>query len=388
MATRRLGIIMHGVTGRMGMNQHLIRSIVAIRDQGGVALANGDRVHARPDPGRPQRREDRGAGAARTASRAGAPTSTRRWPTTTTRVFFDAGTTQMRPTLLAQAIARRQARLLRKADRHQPRRGGRVCRAGAGSGREARRGAGQAVPARPAQARHAAPTPASSAACSRCAASSATGCSRATCSRSSGRAGTTASEDGGGIILDMMCHWRYVLDNLFGEVKSVSCLGATHIPQRWDEARQALRGDRRRRRLRHLRARGPQRRAGDRADEQLLGDARAPRRPGDLPCRRHARLGRGRADGLPRAVAGQHAAAGVEPRRSADMNFFDQWQEVPDSQVYDNGFKIQWEHFIRHVVEDAPYSGRCPKAPRACSWSRPRCRAGRNGAGSTCRRWI
>ena len=48
MAVRRLGIIMHGVTGRMGMNQHLIRSIVAIRDQGGVTLANGDKVM--PDP--------------------------------------------------------------------------------------------------------------------------------------------------------------------------------------------------------------------------------------------------------------------------------------------------------------------------------------------------
>ena len=43
MPTRRLGLIMNGVTGRMGLNQHLIRSIVAIRDQGGVALANGDR---------------------------------------------------------------------------------------------------------------------------------------------------------------------------------------------------------------------------------------------------------------------------------------------------------------------------------------------------------
>ena len=43
------------------------------------------------------------------------------------------------------------------------------------------------------------------------------------------------SEDGGGIILDMLCHWRYVLDNLFGEVESVSCLGATHIPERFDE---------------------------------------------------------------------------------------------------------------------------------------------------------
>ena len=42
--------------------------------------------------------------------------------------------------------------------------------------------------------------------------------------------------DGGGIILDMLCHWRYVLDNLFGEVKAVTCLGATHIPTRVDEA--------------------------------------------------------------------------------------------------------------------------------------------------------
>ena len=44
MVTHRLGIIMHGVTGRMGMNQHLIRSIVAIRNQGGVTLSNGDKV--------------------------------------------------------------------------------------------------------------------------------------------------------------------------------------------------------------------------------------------------------------------------------------------------------------------------------------------------------
>ena len=45
-------------------------------------------------------------------------------------------------------------------------------------------------------------------------------------------------EEGGGIIIDMLCHWRYVLDNLFGTVKAVSCLGATHIPTRWNEAGQ------------------------------------------------------------------------------------------------------------------------------------------------------
>src|SRR5215510_12168058 len=50
-------------------------------------------------------------------------------------------------------------------------------------------------------------------------------------------------EEGGGIILDMLCHWRYVLDNLFGEVKSVSCLGATHVPKRWDENGKAYKAD-------------------------------------------------------------------------------------------------------------------------------------------------
>ena len=48
MADRRLGLIMHGVTGRMGYNQHLVRSILAIRDQGGVTLSNGDRLVVDP----------------------------------------------------------------------------------------------------------------------------------------------------------------------------------------------------------------------------------------------------------------------------------------------------------------------------------------------------
>lgn len=59
MAQHRIGIIMHGVTGRMGMNQHLIRSIVEIRKQGGVALANGDSSDARPDSCRTQCRKSR-----------------------------------------------------------------------------------------------------------------------------------------------------------------------------------------------------------------------------------------------------------------------------------------------------------------------------------------
>ncbi|MFL6663598.1 MAG: Gfo/Idh/MocA family protein, partial [Rhizobacter sp.] len=103
MPTQRLGIIMHGVTGRMGLNQHLIRSIVAIREQGGVTLANGDRVM--PDPVLIGRNAEKIEALARAHGIA-------RWGTNLEQaladrndsVFFDAGTTQMRPTLLAQAI--------------------------------------------------------------------------------------------------------------------------------------------------------------------------------------------------------------------------------------------------------------------------------------------
>src|SRR5919205_1856313 len=103
MPVKRLGIIMHGVTGRMGMNQHLIRSIVAIRRQGGVALSDGS--HVMPDPilvGRNREKVEE------LATRYGVD----RWTTDLDAalanpddmVFFDAATTQMRPTLLAHAI--------------------------------------------------------------------------------------------------------------------------------------------------------------------------------------------------------------------------------------------------------------------------------------------
>jgi predicted dehydrogenase len=104
MAERRLGVIMHGVTGRMGYNQHLVRSILAIRDAGGLVLGNGDRLV--PDPlllGRDREKLER------MAERHGV----RRWSTDLDAalsnpddtIFFDAGTTQMRAGVLGQAIA-------------------------------------------------------------------------------------------------------------------------------------------------------------------------------------------------------------------------------------------------------------------------------------------
>src|SRR5580704_7690730 len=103
MATTTLGIIMHGVTGRMGLNQHLVRSILAIRREGGVALPNGDRVM--PDPILVGRNAEKVAALARehglarwTADLAAALAN----PNDT--VFFDAGTTQMRADLVTRAI--------------------------------------------------------------------------------------------------------------------------------------------------------------------------------------------------------------------------------------------------------------------------------------------
>ena len=103
MATRRLGIVMYGVTGRMGLNQHLVRSIVAIRAQGGVLLPNGDRVM--PDPILVGRNAEK---VAALAKQYGIERSTADLDAAlknpADEVFFDAATTQMRADLLTQAI--------------------------------------------------------------------------------------------------------------------------------------------------------------------------------------------------------------------------------------------------------------------------------------------
>ena len=163
------------------------------------------------------------------------------------------------------------------------------------------------------------------------------------------------SEDGGGMILDMMCHWRYVLDNLFGEVQSVSCLGATHIPKRWDENGKPYPATADDAAYATVQLKGF---AGEPVIAQLNMSWATRVRRDDLVTFH--------VDGTDgSAVAGLHdcrvqsRVATPRPVWNPDvkqpMNFYGQWQEIPDSMVYDNGFKIQWEHFIRHVVEDAPY---------------------------------
>lgn len=158
-------------------------------------------------------------------------------------------------------------------------------------------------------------------------------------------------KDGGGIILDMVCHWRYVLDNLFGDVESVTCLGATHIPKRVDEDGKEYVND-----------------VDDAAYAtfQLKGGVIA-----------HINMSwctRVRRDDLVTFhVDGTHgsAVAGLQkcwsqsrvntprpvwnPDVPQPIQFFDTWSEVPGVGNYDNGFKLQWEMFIRHLCEDAPF---------------------------------
>ncbi|HSG66212.1 MAG TPA: Gfo/Idh/MocA family oxidoreductase, partial [Gammaproteobacteria bacterium] len=158
-------------------------------------------------------------------------------------------------------------------------------------------------------------------------------------------------EDGGGIIVDMLCHWRYVLDNLFGEVRSVSCLGATHIPERRDEQGRAYAAT-----------------ADDAAYATFTLDGEIVAQINSSWCTRVRRddLVTFHVDGTHgSAVAGlmdcvtQSREQTPRPVWSPDtrqpIDFFDGWQTVPDAGPPANGFRAQWELFLRHVFEDGEW---------------------------------
>lgn len=349
MATQRLGIIMNGVTGRMGTNQHLIRSIAAIRAQGGVLLSNGDRVM--PDPILIGRNAEKVAALAKAHG-------VERWGTDVDQalankqdtLFFDAATTQMRPTLLAKAINAGKDIYCEKPVATNLKEATEIYQLAKSKG--IKHGVVQDKLFLP-------------------------GLLKLKMLRDSGFFGKILSvrgefgywvfegdlqpsqrpswnyrtEDGGGIILDMICHWRYVLDNLFGEVKSVSCLGATHIAERIDEDGK-----------RYLAT------ADDAAYAtfELAGGVIAQINSSWTTRVRRDDLVTFHVDGTHgSAVAGltdvrtQARVNTPKPVWNPDVrqpfNFFDHWQLVPDYVNFDNGFKTQWELFIRHLAEGAPF---------------------------------
>jgi predicted dehydrogenase len=340
---------MHGVTGRMGTNQHLSRSIVAIRRQGGVELSDGTRVM--PDPVLVGRNAVK-------LEKLAAEHGVRRWTTdldaalksADDTVFFDAASTQLRPALLGKAIAAGKHVYCEKpvattlADAVSLYRAARKAKV--------RHGVVQDKLWLP-------------------------GLLKLKALRDSGFFGRILSvrgefgywvfegneqaaqrpswnyrkKDGGGIILDMLCHWRYVLDDLFGEVRSVSCLGTTHIPARWDEAGRKYKAT-----------------ADDAAYAtfRLAGGVIAHFNSSWCVRVRRDDLVTFQVDGTRgSAVAGltrcftQSLGDTPRPVWNPDVrqthDFPADWREVPDDKIYDNAFKAEWELFIRHVCEGAPF---------------------------------
>jgi len=353
MAQKRLGIIMNGVTGRMGMNQHLIRSIAAIRAQGGVTLANGDR--AMPDPILIGRNAEKIAALAKAHN-------IERWGTDLDKalanqddtLFFDAATTQMRPTLLAKAINAGKDIYCEKPVATNLKEAMDIYKLAEQKG--IKHGVVQDKLFLP-------------------------GLTKLKMLIDSGFFGRILSvrgefgywvfegdlqptqrpswnyreEDGGGIILDMICHWRYVLDNLFGEVKSVSCLGATHIPERLDEAGKKYKATADDAAYATFELEG---RDGNQVIAQINSSWTTRVRRDDLVTF-HVDGTHGSAVAGLTDVRTQARVNTPKPVWNPDvrqpMNFFDHWQMVPDYTSFDNGFKIQWEAFIRHLFDDAPY---------------------------------
>ncbi|MBK1876553.1 Gfo/Idh/MocA family protein [Pelagicoccus mobilis] len=161
-------------------------------------------------------------------------------------------------------------------------------------------------------------------------------------------------EDGGGMIIDMLCHWRYVLDNIFGPVKAVQCRGATHIKERVDEAGNTYKCT---------------------ADDAAYAMFEIDGPDGEIIVNFNSSwVTRVRRDDLltlhvdgekGSAVAGlrdcyiQHYSNTPKPVWNPDIdqpiNFYDDWSKVPDQEGYDNAFKVQWEMFLKHVVLDEPF---------------------------------
>ncbi len=158
-------------------------------------------------------------------------------------------------------------------------------------------------------------------------------------------------EDDGGIIVDMLCHWRYVLDNVFGKVRSVSCLGATHIPERVDENGKTYKCT-----------------ADDSAYAtfELEGGVIAHFNSSWTVRVRRDDLLTLQVDGTKgSAVAGlrecyiQHYGNTPKPVWNPDIpqpiDFYAGWSKVPEQENYDNAFKAQWELFLKHVVKDEQF---------------------------------
>jgi predicted dehydrogenase len=344
-----VGIIMNGVTGRMGLNQHLRRSVYAIMQQGGVPLGSGEAIMPRPLlVGRNAAKLE-----AISAEFGGLPWSTDLDSALSDpgySIYFDAQTTDRRAADVRKAIARGKHVYCEKPVADSLETALDLYRTARQAG--VKHGVVQDKLWLP-------------------------GLLKLQTLRDLGFFGRILSvrgefgywvfegdtvpaqrpswnyrkQDGGGLIIDMLCHWRYVLDNVFGAVKAVSCMGATHIPTRWDEAGKPYECT-----------------ADDSAYAtfELEGGILAHFNSSWCVRVRRDDLLTLQVDGTKgTAVAGlRHCwiqPYGATPRPvwnpdiDSPLNYFDGWQKVPEQDAFDNAFKREWEFFLRHVVKDEPF---------------------------------
>jgi len=349
MKTHTVGIIMNGVTGRMGTNQHLMRSIVAIIQQGGVMLNSAERIL--PEVVLVGRNENK---LKALAERAGIS----EWTTdldavladSKYSVYFDAQTTGRRAAAIKKAVAAGKHVYCEKPVATSTQEAldlFYLCeKAGVKNGvvqdklwlpgmLKLKRlmendffgdilsvkgdfgywvFEGHSIPAqRPSW--------------------------------------NYRKEDDGGIIVDMLCHWRYVLEGLFGKVNGVFCLGATHIGERIDENGKPYKCT-----------------ADDAAYAtfELEGNIVAQFNSSWTTRVRRDDLLTLQVDGTKgSAVAGlrdcwiQSYNATPKPVWNPDIpnpiNFYEGWSKLPEQEVFDNAFKAQWELFLKHIVTDSPF---------------------------------
>ncbi|MEU5781047.1 Gfo/Idh/MocA family protein [Micromonospora lupini] len=349
MTRRSIGIIVNGVTGRMGYRQHLVRSLLAIRESGGVTAADGTTIW--PEPVLVGRNETK---LRELAERHGLTD----WTTDLTsalarddvEIYFDALVTQQREKAIRQAIEAGKHIYTEKPLAEDT--AGALDLAGAADAAGVRTGVVQDKLFLP-------------------------GLRKLKRLVDGGFFGRILSvrgefgywvfegdwqpaqrpswnyraEDGGGITSDMFPHWHYVLEELFGRVNAVSCVTATHVPERVDEDGRAYAAT-----------------ADDAAYAifELDGGVIAQINSSWGVRVYRDELVEFQVDGTEgSAVAGlrncrvQHRAVTPKPVWNPDLpateDFRAQWAEVPDNEDFDNGFKVQWEAFLRHVVAGEPF---------------------------------
>ncbi len=352
-----LKIAMHGVTGRMGTNQHLIRSVLAIMRQGGVKLANGEMQQIEPillgrSPSKLQKLAE--TVATREIGRSIA------WTTDMEAVlndksipiFFDASSTQTRPEVLRAAMEHGKAVYCEKPIATEPNAAKELADFAAKTGMK--NGAVQDKLWLP-------------------------GIRKLRMLREQGFFGKILSvrgefgywvftghdqdqpvqrpswnyrsQDGGGIMIDMFCHWEYLISDLFGPIDRVLAHATIEIPERIDESGAAYKCT-----------------ADDAAYAIFV-------LKNGVTCQFNSSwTTRVRRDDLltvqvdgthGSAVAGlrecwiQSAGATPKPTWNPDIpqpiNFFESWQQMPNTVEYDNAFKIQWELFIKHFVGEGEF---------------------------------